>query len=94
VSKAAKTARKGRIFIDWLRNTRGATAVAPWSLRARDEGGVSVPISWSSLRSVRSGSQYRLGLALRSDPWRTMDRSARRITTATVRALKDWNTES
>ena len=88
LSKAAKAARKGKIFIDWLRNSRGATAVAPWSLRARDEGGVSVPVAWRALASLRSGDQYRIGTAVRSDPWRDIDASAKRITPAMVRALR------
>jgi bifunctional non-homologous end joining protein LigD len=87
LAKAAKAARKGRIFIDWLRNSRGATAVAPWSLRARNEGGVSVPVAWRSLQSLRSGDQYRIGATIRGDAWRDIDAGARRITTAMVRAL-------
>jgi len=50
--QAAKSKRTGKIFIDWLRNGRGATCVAPWSLRARGEGPVALPVNWGDLPSA------------------------------------------
>ena len=88
LSKAAKAARKGKIFIDWLRNSRGATAVAPWSLRARAEAGVSVPITWRALSTLRAGDQYQLGKLPTGDAWRAIDAAARRITVGMVKKLK------
>jgi bifunctional non-homologous end joining protein LigD len=88
LSRAAKAARKGRIFIDWLRNSRGATAVAPWSPRARAEAGVSVPVSWRSINKITSGDQYRLGRVPAGDPWRDIGAGTGRITMETARKLK------
>lgn len=51
-SNVRKASRVGKIFIDWIRNGRGATSVAPYSIRAREGGKVSMPISWDELDSV------------------------------------------
>jgi bifunctional non-homologous end joining protein LigD len=75
VAKTAKNLRKGRIFVDYLRNTREATTVAAYSTRARAGAPVSVPMSWQELGRTHSGNQYTvLNLQerlkrLSSDPW-------------------------
>lgn len=48
-----KVERKGKIFIDYLRNNRGSTCVAPYSLRARDKAPISFPISWENLNEIK-----------------------------------------
>jgi bifunctional non-homologous end joining protein LigD len=70
----SKAKRKGRIFVDYLRNGRGATAIAPYSLRARPNAPVAVPIAWDDLdRDVRGNSftlrNMEKALAGRDDPW-------------------------
>jgi bifunctional non-homologous end joining protein LigD len=47
----SKKARKGRIFIDYLRNGRGSTTVAPYSLRANEYAAISMPITWEMLKT-------------------------------------------
>jgi bifunctional non-homologous end joining protein LigD len=67
--------RNGMFFVYYLRNRRVATAVAPYSTRARAAAGVATPIDWSELGKLKSADQYtllNLGQRLsrlRRDPW-------------------------
>jgi bifunctional non-homologous end joining protein LigD len=72
-SNVRKDKRKNKIFIDWIRNGRGATSIAPYSIRAREGAPVSMPITWKELDTVTpdgvnmSDALMRLG---GYDPWK------------------------
>lgn len=75
VATAGENNRNGRIFVDWLRNGRGATSVASYSLRARPSAGVAMPLGWSELGRIASGDAFTIAAALsrlrrrKTDPW-------------------------
>ncbi|RJF85544.1 DNA ligase D [Sphingomonas cavernae] len=58
IATMSKAKRKGRIFIDWLRNQRGSTAILPYSARARPGAPVAAPVSWSELAKIEVPSQF------------------------------------
>jgi bifunctional non-homologous end joining protein LigD len=74
VATVSKAKRRGRILVDYLRNGRGATAVAPYSTRARAGAPVSMPLAWEELAAVApnyftvANAPARLA-SLESDPW-------------------------
>jgi bifunctional non-homologous end joining protein LigD len=77
LTKMTKSARTGKIYLDYLRNERGATAVAPYSPRARLGAHVSLPLPWSALKeksrpvfSVHDLNAWRS--RLRNDPWKAL----------------------
>ena len=70
VATMSKSRRRGRIFIDWMRNQRAATAILPWSLRARPLAPVAVPVGWAELDGVAAANAFSIDSALdRDDPW-------------------------
>jgi bifunctional non-homologous end joining protein LigD len=75
VATATKSGRSKRIFIDYLRNSREATAVAPYSTRARPRAPVSIPVEWSELGGLKAANQYTVLNLMqrlsrqRKDPW-------------------------
>src|SRR6185295_18388600 len=92
VSKMAKASRQGRIFIDWLRNARGASAVAAWSTRARPGAPISMPWPWSRIDDLESGDQFTVATVLdgrlpRTDPWAGLLKARQRLGATLTRAL-------
>ena len=84
VATITKSKRKGKTLIDYLRNGRGATAVAPYSTRARPGAAVSMPLEWSELGEAIGPDYFTVGNALNrlagtADPWREFWRAARPI---------------
>lgn len=72
-SNMKKSKRKEKIFIDWVRNIKGATSVAPYSLRLRKKATVSMPIKWSELNKIKP-DEITIDKAIkrlnRVDPWK------------------------
>jgi bifunctional non-homologous end joining protein LigD len=80
VAKITKSLRRGKIFIDYLRNSLEQTSVAAYSTRARPGAAVSAPVTWEELGRTKGGNQYtmlnlgkRLG-GLKQDPWKDIGR--------------------
>jgi len=93
LTKMSKAARKDRIFIDYLRNERGATAVAPYSPRARAGAAVSLPLHWADLKlperpvfQVATFDQWRDRLA--RDPWKQLPETRQTLTPETLALFK------
>ena len=79
LATSSKRLRKGRVFVDYLRNSRGATSVASFSLRARPGAPVAMPMRWAELGRLKSAAQFTLRNTparvrrLRSHPWDGID---------------------
>ena len=65
VATMSKAKRKGKIFIDYLRNQRGSTAILPYSARARPGAPVAVPIAWGELKGFDNAQPFSIGDAKR-----------------------------
>ncbi len=76
LTKMSKALRDKKIFIDYLRNARGATAVAPYSLRAKEHSSVAMPLDWEELPKISGPQIFSLEKALsyiqkrKADPWK------------------------
>jgi bifunctional non-homologous end joining protein LigD len=86
VTNMSKKQRGGKIFLDYLRNGRAATAVAPWSPRAREGATIAVPLSWSQLKNGLNPAAFTIASATpllkRADPWKELAASASSLETA------------
>lgn len=87
VVKSGPANRVGKIFIDYLRNGRGATTVCAWSARTRSGLGISVPLAWEELDELKAGDQWNVGnvhsrLDVGNAPWDGYARSAKGLDAA------------
>lgn len=82
IAKASKAERKGRIYVDYLRNGRNATAIAPYSTRARKGATVAMPLGWDELSGEIESSHFTVANAmarldkLAADPWADFRKAA------------------
>jgi bifunctional non-homologous end joining protein LigD len=68
----SKASRKGRLFIDYLRNERGSTAICPWSVRSREGAPVAVPVEWDEVPKLKAANGFSLAGAMEragDRPW-------------------------
>lgn len=71
VANMSKAKRRGKIFIDYLRNQRGSTAIAPYSSRAKTGAFFAMPVSWAGLTKLKDARPGRIGKTkLGGDPWK------------------------
>lgn len=96
LSKMSKAARKGKIFVDYLRNEKTATAIGPYSTRSKANATVSVPLFWEELPKLKVPNYYNVGnvverlQGLKSDPWKDMEKTKQSITqTILKKVMKD-----
>lgn len=92
IATMSKEKRKGRIFIDWLRNERGATAIAPYSTRARAGGPVATPVSWSELADLDAANGFHISdivarIESGVDPWAELGGTRQSLTRKVLGAL-------
>jgi bifunctional non-homologous end joining protein LigD len=91
VAKSGGGNRIGKIFIDYLRNGHGQTTAAAFSARSRPGLGVSMPVSWDQLPSLKSGAQWSIASARdylsfqKADPWAGYWKSKQTLTAAMKR---------
>jgi bifunctional non-homologous end joining protein LigD len=89
----AKSARRGKIFIDIQRNDRMASSVAPWSPRAREGAPISVPLEWPQIKRGLDPLRFTFATAgpllRKSDPWQALAKSARALAPAMKKLARD-----
>jgi bifunctional non-homologous end joining protein LigD len=93
IATMSESARKGKIFIDYLRNARGATAIAPYSTRAKPGATVSTPIGWDELTPSLCSDRFTMGnlparlKRFKKDPWGDLAKTRQSITAAMLKRL-------
>ena len=73
VAKSGASNRVGKLFVDYLRNGHGATTAAAFSARSRPGLGVSIPVSWDDLPTLKGGAQWTIAIAREYLSFQTVD---------------------
>lgn len=91
-AQVTKSKRSGRIFIDYLRNQKSATFVAPYSTRISEEPSVSMPIHWDELKNLRNASEFTIHSDLNSldQVWPGFNGSKQEVTPKLLEQLSKW----
>ena len=77
-----KNVRDGKIFIDYLRNSETASAIAPYSTRARDGAPIALPLDWKALPNLKTGHEFTLkniDKYLKRDPWKEIGKIRQKL---------------
>jgi bifunctional non-homologous end joining protein LigD len=90
----SKAARVGKIYVDYLRNGRGASAIVPYSTRARSGAPVAMPVAWEELRRLEAANQFTIQNAVerlrrqKKDPWADIGRVRQTVSAAARKKLE------
>ena len=88
ITTASKEQRRGKIYVDWLRNKMTATAIVPWSLRARESASIAAPVTWEALRDIRTPTAFTIEDFPTKNPWRNFFNIKQKIDKKTVDFLR------
>lgn len=89
----AKSKRKGKVFLDYLRNGRGSTSIARYSTRAKSGATVATPLRWDELSTNATANRYTVNnvsrrlSALKADPWEDYEEARRPVTRTMLKQL-------
>lgn len=88
VATISKAKRKGKILIDYLRNREKATAIVPWSVRARPGAPIAAPVSWADLEACASPRQFSIDNVPKADAWSAFWKKIQQIEPPILATLK------
>ena len=87
VANMSLAKRKGKIFIDYLRNRTKATAVVPWSVRARPRAPIAAPVSWNQLEAIKQPNEFTIRHFPENNNWKTFWTTRQSISPHVIKLL-------